>query len=382
MDDPREIKRLKIGIIFNFSPGWMGGVIYILNLIKTLDFLDDKEKPEIMLFYSSDLKKFVDEINYPYFKKLEWKFPSVYKGYLQSWLFCKNTFVNEILGQNDLDGLYPLLDYPVKTKTRTRLVCWYADLQHKYYPDFFTWRKIFERNARIRFMIMNSQNLVVSSKAVSNDFERYFRLRKGLKMHIFHFVSVIDNFENLHIEDLKKKYRLPEKYFMISNQFHKHKNHKILLITLASLKEKGNLINFVMTGRFPEASHSPYMQELHAIINEHQLQTQIVFLGIIPRNEQLLLMKYSQAILQPSLFEGWSTVIEDAKSLQVPVVASNLPVNIEQLGNDGRFFDPHDHEELAAILSSYPERNIHNIFYDDYTKRIKEAAKDFIKLFL
>jgi hypothetical protein len=35
-------------------------------------------------------------------------------------------------------------------------------------------------------------------------------------------------------------------------------------------------------------------------------------------------MKNATAIMQPSLFEGWSTVIEDAKSLQVPVIASDL----------------------------------------------------------
>jgi hypothetical protein len=104
-------------------------------------------------------------------------------------------------------------------------------------------------------------------------------------------------------------------------------------------------------------------------------------MGIIPRNEQLLIMKHSQAVLQPSLFEGWSTVIEDAKSLQVPVVASSLLVNIEQLGNDGVFFDPYNPEELAIILLNYPERNLSDIFYADYNKRIKTAARNFIQIF-
>ena len=34
-------KRLRLGILFYFSSKWMGGIIYIGNLIKTLDFLDD-----------------------------------------------------------------------------------------------------------------------------------------------------------------------------------------------------------------------------------------------------------------------------------------------------------------------------------------------------
>ena len=85
MDD----KRIKLGIIFNFNPSWMGGIIYILNLIKTLDFLDDDDKPEIFLFYRSDLKKFADQIKYPYFHTVEWNFSPVYKGYIRSWFTAK-----------------------------------------------------------------------------------------------------------------------------------------------------------------------------------------------------------------------------------------------------------------------------------------------------
>jgi glycosyltransferase involved in cell wall biosynthesis len=123
------------------------------------------------------------------------------------------------------------------------------------------------------------------------------------------------------------------------------------------------------------------MQELHSIINDHNLQSQISLMGIIPRNEQLLLMKHSQAVLQPSLFEGWSTVIEDAISLQVPVIASSLPVNIEQLGPDGNYFEPHDAEKLAEILNKFPVRNLNDIMYENYTERVRKAAKVFINIF-
>ena len=135
-------KRKKIGIIFNFRSVWMGGIIYILNLIRMLDFLDDNEKPEITVFYNSDLKKFVDEIKYPYFSSMEWEFPPIMSGYIKSWLTGKNVFINRILVENELDGLYPMHDYPVRMTSETRLVSWYADLQHKYYPEFFRGGKL------------------------------------------------------------------------------------------------------------------------------------------------------------------------------------------------------------------------------------------------
>lgn len=381
MDRHDNKVRLRIGILFYFSSSWMGGINYIINVIKMLNFLDDKDKPEIVLFYKADLKKFVNEIDYPYLDFVEWHFPSIIKGYLGSWSTCKNVFVNDIIHNYDLNGLYPLHDYPVRTRSNTKLVAWYADLQHIYYPEFFSKLKILERNTRIKLILKNSDDLVLSSQAVADDFASCFNVKSTTKIHIFHFASVIDDMSDISIEKLRDNYKLPLKYFIASNQFYKHKNHKVLLNAMAILKKKGVRLHLALTGRLPEKNNSPYINEVNDIIGRNQLHDQISFLGVIPRKEQLLLMRHSQCVIQPTLFEGWSTVIEDAISLQVPVVASNLPVNIEQLGKDGVFFDPHDPMQLADILINYTERNLKDVFYEDYTTRVRNAAESFVSIF-
>jgi glycosyltransferase involved in cell wall biosynthesis len=377
-----EKERLKIGILFNFDPIWMGGIIYIQNLIRILNFLDDDEKPEIILFYRPDLKKYIDIIQYPFLQSIEWSFPSTVKGNLLSWMLGENIFVSDILKQhNDLNGLFPVQDHPVETKSKTKLVCWYADLQHKYYPEFFTKRKVFERNFRIKMVLNNSDELVVSSQAVANDFYKFFKIKKDYKFNIFPFASIVDDLCDLNIIEVRKKFNLPVNYYMISNQFAKHKNHEVLLRSLIKLKAKGSDIHFAMTGPFLDAPPTTYRQKLKSIIEENNLQSSISLLGLLSRKEQLLLMKHAQAVIQPSLFEGWSTVIEDAISLQVPVIASSLPVNIEQLGEKGTFFDPHDHNKLAEIISSFPDRNVMDVLYEPYNVRVRKAAKIFVEIF-
>ncbi|MGD2035701.1 MAG: glycosyltransferase, partial [Bacteroidales bacterium] len=237
------------------------------------------------------------------------------------------------------------------------------------------------RDLRTRLILKNSYDLVVSSKDVLDDFNRFYSLRKELNVYIYHFVSIIDDFEKTGISKLRAKYQLPDKYFMVSNQFHKHKNHRAVLLALARLKEKGVRKHVAFTGKFPSASDSPYLAELHQIIGENQLQDQITMLGIISRADQLQLMRHSQAVIQPSLFEGWSTVIEDARSLQVPVLAANLKVNMEQLGPDEVYFDPHNTDELASLMEKYRERNLNDKLYEDYSVRVKNAAKTLLKIF-
>ncbi len=381
LSELHDKERFKLGIIFDVNPVWMGGVTYFINLIKTINFLSDKDKPEIFLFYRAELEQFVNQINYPYIKVVAWSFPLVYRGYIQSWLTRKNIFVSKILHMFELDGLYPVHDFPIKTTTRTKLVSWYADLQHKYYPVNFSRIKIIERNTRIKFMLMNSRELVVSSQTVADDFAKFYKLPRTLNLHIFHFVSVVEESCKVDVNEVKVRYGLPAEYFMVSNQFHKHKNHRILFQALALLKGEGIIIPLAVTGRLPNDINSPYIKEMNRLIENNKLQNQVYFLGVIPREEQLLLMRYSQAVIQPSLFEGWSTVIEDAMSLRVPVIASNIPVNVEQLGASGTYFDPSDYQKLAEILKHFHKRNVNDIPHEDYSERIKMAAWTFMNIF-
>ncbi len=373
-------KRTRIGFQFFFDPRWMGGTIYVANSVKILNFLEDKDKPEVFIFYRKEVQSIIDEIEYPYLNKILWDFPSIPKTFVKSVFIRKNLFSESLVKQFKLDALFPMHYFPVKDKSHVKLVAWFADLQYKYYPEFSTKQKIIENDIRVKFILKNANNLVVSSQAVKDDFLKFFKVPKSLKIHIYHFVSIIDSLPNISFKEIKKKYHLPEEYFMVSNQFHKHKNHKVVLEALTLLKNKKKPIYIVMTGSFPNQPDSPYMQELHDIINDNDLNKYISFLGLIPREDQLLLMENAKAIIQPSLFEGWSTVIEDARSLQVPVIASDLPVNIEQIKKEGKFFSPYDYHKLTELMVEQEVRDFNKLIYEPYDKRMKKAAYLFVSI--
>ncbi|MEQ9100876.1 MAG: glycosyltransferase family 1 protein [Imperialibacter sp.] len=375
-------ERKTIGIIYNFRSTWMGGLIYILNAIKILNWLDDEEKPRIILFYRKDLKRFVDEIEYPYLEAVEWEFPSFYKGYINSWLTLKNQFVEPIIRKYSVDAIFPLRDYPVRSRGKVKLVSWYADLQHKHYPHFFNKKYLWESELRTRLILWNNKDLVVSSEAVRDDFNRFYRASKASNLHVFHFASVIDSFSFPGRDIVTDKFKLPAGYFLVSNQFHKHKNHKIVLEALIRLKSQGCKPVVVMTGKIPDDTSMPHIAELKSLIADHELQGQVFLLGLLAREEQLCLMKYAQAVIQPSLFEGWSTVIEDAISLQTPVIASDIDVNVEQLGSWGVYFDPHSPNQLASAIKEFPERtDFDKMIFERYDERVRKAARSFISIF-
>lgn len=375
--------RHKLGVLFYFETSWMGGIIYIQNLIRTLDYLEDADKPEIILFYRPGLKKFAEEIEYPYLTKIEYKFLPIWKRYVYSWLKGENEFVSDILKNYELNSLFPIHDFPTNSRLakekEVNLVSWFADFQYKHYPQFFSYSQKVFKNYRMFFIKKHCKCLVLSSMAVAKDAHEFYDIEFN-DINIFHFASVIESYQFKDFEEIRKKHNLPNEYYIVSNQFHKHKNHKIVIEAIHKLNQEGKKIHVAFTGKLPFDSKAPHILELRELISQYNIQGQITILGLIPRDEQVMLMKNAQAVIQPSFFEGWSTVVEDAMALNVPVIASNIPVNIEQLQEKGLYFDPLKSEELVARIMEFGERDFLKDTFGDYEIRIRSAAKKFLSI--
>jgi glycosyltransferase involved in cell wall biosynthesis len=378
-------QRLKIGILFNYGKDWMGGVIYIINLVKSLDKLPDLEKPEIIIFYNDNSKPFVNEITYPYVTFIYRKTPNQYFNYLFSTVKRKNCFEGGIIDKYKLDGLFPLNDFPFNLgKNNFKAVAWYPDLQHKFYPQYFSRLKYFSREWRIKQIIKNASHIVLSSNDVYSHFQKFYNLNAHLNIHILRFTSIIDGFSFPSFEQLRIKYDIKGDYFIVSNQFYQHKNHITVFKALKLLKDENINCKVLFTGTMEDKKNPKFIEGLKRMLIDLDIQQYVRFVGLINRVEQLCLMKNSLAVIQPSLFEGWSTVIEDAKALKCPVIASNLEVHKEQLANcnNGFLFEAQNASNLSDLMKTFINNEV--IFkpvYEDNNQLTIDFAKNFIKIF-
>ncbi|HVA99461.1 MAG TPA: glycosyltransferase family 1 protein [Bacteroidia bacterium] len=372
------VKRKKIGIIFSIDENWIGGTYYFLNLVSSFTLLPDKEKPFVAIF-AWHKKEFdlVKETKYPYLKFLNLNIHySYYERLLNkiSRAFGKGNIIDKSYSDKDVDVIYP---YKIDTlKKISNNVYWIPDFQEYYLPMFFSKEEIITRKKACQKIAEQKTKLILSSQSAQNDFNTFYPTAI-CETKVVNFAVTHPPYQHLEIELLKKKYNIKGSYFFAPNQLWKHKNQLIILKAIKLVKEKKENILVVFTGKEYDNRNPTYTDELKEFVKSNGLEKNALFLGFIDRAEQLQLMNHSHAVIQPSLFEGWSTVVEDVKAMNQFVIASDIPVHREQLINNSVFFNPTDEYKLADILLLLNKKEIEKI-QNNYQLNIKNFAEQFI----
>ena len=372
----------RIGIYFMSGANWLGGVYYLINLVNSFNYLsfNEDDAPHFVVFYCNASEGFIKLFKYPNIEFVKLQEFDEKKTFLKSILLRKNLFLTQKIKEQNIDGLYPFNNFPSATKSNIKLISWYPDLQHKFYPEYFTSFNLWQREYRLKCLLKNSKNLVVSSHTVKSHFDKFYDLKR-LNVKVLQFVSLTEGMKQVDKMDLLKKYNIREPYFMVSNQFYKHKDHYTVLKAIDILKREGKVFQVVLTGKMQDYRDPKHISELKAFIQNKNLAGSIRLLGVIPRDEQLSLMKFASSVIQPSLFEGWSTVVEDVKSLNASIIASDIEIHKEQLTTNGLLFEASNANSLAEKMNlTLKDSKISSTDYN-YLDHIKTFASNFLELF-
>ena len=89
---------------------------------------------------------------------------------------------------------------------------------------------------------------------------------------------------------------------------------------------------------------------LEAAIRRHGLQAQVRFVGFVPDEDLPLLYRAVDALVFPSLFEGFGLPVLEAMACGTPVVASNTSSLPEVAGDAALLVDPLDAGAMAAAI--------------------------------
>jgi len=372
----------KLGLIFSYDDQWIGGTYYTINLIQAFKVLPVEQRPEIVVFSNpEDFNRIKQETNYPYLN-----FELLDERPLSGWQRNTNKISLRLIGKKIFRRLYKkkidalfLFQHSgyLDAVPMEQRIYWIPDFQDKHLPHFFTEEGLKKKDEKSRWIANNAHQLILSSESVYADWKKFYP-EHGCKVNVVHFAVTHPPYTHLPIDELKHRYNLPDVYFFSPNQFWAHKNHLVVIKAAEQLKQAGTPVVIAFSGKENDNRNPSYTESLKQYVAEHELEDVVRFLGFLDRAEQLQLMKHARAIIQPSRFEGWSTVIEDAMAMNQPVIASDLEVNKEQLGGKGVYFDIEDPQDLAQLINT--DMKMHRTIDYNYSEKLLKFAQIFINL--
>ena len=356
--------------IWNTAPyGYHGGINYYWNLFFAINAAQTSlgERVECLIFFGEDvplsteirLQKVAKVVKtdlltrwhpFWYFEKVLERFFGIYY------------FQNRMLKAHGVDVLTHA--YSARPKTMFyQTVYWVPDFQFAYYETLFSPGYKKHRLREIADIAAAGNKIVVSSNAAKNDFEKFIGSEHLCNVHVLSFVSQpgtsIEQINSMS-SGILEKYGLNGSYLIVANQFWAHKDHLCVLEAMKILAADGRCPQVVFTGGSVDYRDggSESFQECYSFFIENGLADACFFLGDIPYEELLCLIFNAAALVNPSWFEGWNSAIEEAKTLGVTVIASDIPVHREQLKSAGAFFQTRDSKQLSKLMLDASRRSV------------------------
>src|SRR3989344_4149951 len=248
------------------------------------------------------------------------------------------------------------------------------DLQHKYYPDFFTKEEIKARDKIFNTASEQALLVVCESEYVKRDIVKFYKVTENkIKVLPSPPPSYILNKRNdpKVLAEVKLKYKLPDRYLFYPAHFWRHKNHLNLLKAIKYINKKHKeFINLVLVG-----SKKDYYPLIQKEIKNLDLKDQVHYLGFIPDLHIPYLYQNAEVLVMPTLFESLSLPIWEAFALGVPVISSNICALPEQVKDDGLLFDPQNIEEIGnKIYKIWTDNRLKKKLRTSGYKRIKSMT--------
>jgi glycosyltransferase involved in cell wall biosynthesis len=259
-------------------------------------------------------------------------------------------------------------------------IIWIADFQHLHLPQFFSPRDVHQRKCR-HLNACKAATLIVLSSDDSKTDLLSLAPSCAAKVRVMRFTPKLADWTPSGITELLNSHCLKPKYIFLPNQFWAHKNHLLVFEAVKYLVRQGYPIHLVCTGAKVDDRNAEHAKCIETALSDPQVGASVSVLGLVPYRDMLTLMFHAHAVINPSLFEGWSSTVEEAKIIGRPLILSNIGIHLEQAGRDALFFNPLSVQECANAIKTAWDRSLVPSSEVDMRARSELRSREFGAVF-
>ncbi len=243
--------------------------------------------------------------------------------------------------------------FPVSTKCKK--VCLFHDLSPLHFPQTFSLKtRIWHRLVRFTKEARESTHIFTPSRHTKDDIVQELGVSSEKISVIGAGVSealrpITDDMEK---EAVRKKYKLPENFFLTLSTLEPRKNISALIEAFCRFQKIHDTEDFFLV--IAGTADPKIFAHMH--IADHP---NILFPGHIEETEKAALFSSAIAFVYPSLFEGFGMPVLEAMACGVPVLSSQKASLPEVYGDAALSFDPTSISDMTdALENMYVRKNM------------------------
>ncbi|MEN3041015.1 MAG: glycosyltransferase family 1 protein [Bacteroidia bacterium] len=270
---------------------------------------------------------------------------------------------------------YGIVSERVAKKVPT--VAFIHDVAFARHPEFLPrdWQAYYMRAFRVSIRL--SHHLIANSLSVRDDLIELFGVSPN-RIQISYSGCDIQFFRplvDLDKREIQKRYAQGHPYLLYIGSIHPRKNPERLLQAYDQLRQIYDApLRLLMVGRF-------MFRRMVALRSHEKMKyrNEVIFHPPVSDEELLRLYNAAEAVVYPSLYEGFGSPVAEGLACGVPVVTSRIS-SLPETGGEAAFYaDPYDPSSIAeaiyqALTQSPEEKNRRRQLGLEHVKRFSWEA--------
>ena len=347
----------------------IGGIPeYLICLLDALFKIDDKN--QYLLFYNG-LKKLPLDFWWKEkrnVKIFDFKIPNKIFDVLN---FLGLIKIEDFLGKIDvfLSCHFNLI------KSHAPSVIIFHDLSFFHFKKFFSWQeKVWHFLQKPKRSAQKAQKIIAVSSFTKKDLIRSFDIPEEKIEVVYSGINPVffEKIDKDFLEQIKKKYQLPKKFFLYLGAVQRRKNVLSLIKAFLWLKKNPKYKDFYLVIVGPKGA---FFEEIEKFLENKKEREFIKFYPPITSKEKVCFYKLSEVLIYPSFFEGFGFPPLEAASLGKPVIVGARSALAEISGDFAILVNPNKEEEIFLALEKILEEKDLKKFLKNKGKKISSKFK-------
>ncbi|MFA5129095.1 MAG: glycosyltransferase family 1 protein [Patescibacteria group bacterium] len=264
--------------------------------------------------------------------------------------FLKRPRVDKtILPKGKIDLFFiPNLNF-IALSSGLRKIITVHDLSFEFFPKFFSWkRQLWHWFINPRKLISGADKIIAVSENTKRDLINFYKIPAEKIKIIYSGVACRENV--LDIDEVNKKYNLPDNFILFLGTLEPRKNIDGLVRAFEILKSYQPIglsaYQLVIVG-----PRGWLYKKILARAEKSPARDDIKFINYISPEEKFSFYKLAKLFVYPSFYEGFGFPPLEATRAGTPAIVSSVSSLPEVIGEAALMVDPNNPAELAKVMA-------------------------------